>query len=131
MKFPRATHRNIYVKSHRAGERVMAGVRRFVEKRLKLKVNLQKSAVDRPWRRKFLGFSFTVHKDPKVRLAPKTLKRFKEKVRQLTCRSKSQSMKKRIESLNTYLVGWIGYFRLADTRSIIHSLTSGCAGDCV
>lgn len=113
---------NIYVKSRRAGERVMASVRQFVEERLKLKVNLQKSAVDRPWKRKFLGFSFTCNKEPRIRLAPKTLKRFKEKVCKLTCRSKSQSMKKRIDSLNTYLMGWIGYFKLADTRSVLHSL---------
>jgi RNA-directed DNA polymerase len=113
---------NIYVKSRRAGERVMASVRQFVEERLKLKVNLQKSAVDRPWKRKFLGFSFTSNKEPRIRLAPKTLKRFKEKVRQLTCRSKSQSMKKRLELLNTYLIGWIGYFKLADTRSIFQFL---------
>lgn len=113
---------NIYVKSRRAGERVMASVRHFVEERLKLKVNLQKSAVDRPWKRKFLGFSFTSNKEPMIRMAPKTLKRFKEKVRQLTCRRKSQSMKKRLELLNTYLLGWIGYFKLADTRSIFQFL---------
>jgi len=113
---------NIYVKSRRAGERVMASVRQFVEERLKLKVNLQKSAVDRPWKRKFLGFSFTFNKEPRIRLAPKTLKRFKEKVRQLTCRSKSQSMKKRIALLNTYVIGWVGYFKLADTRSVFYTL---------
>jgi hypothetical protein len=113
---------NIYVKSRRAGERVLESVTQFVEKRLKLKVNLGKSAVDRPWKRKFLGFSFTNHKDPRLRLAPQTIERFKDKVRNLTSRSKSQSMEMRLQALNTYLQGWSGYFRVADTRSIFQSL---------
>lgn len=113
---------NIYVKSRRAGERVLQGVKEFVEKRLKLKVNMEKSAVDRPWKRKFLGFSFTNNLDPRLRLAPKTVKRFKDKIRELTCRSKGQSMENRIQLLNTYLQGWGGYFRLADTRSVFQSL---------
>lgn len=113
---------NIYVKSRRAGERVMASVKRFVEGRLKLKVNMEKSAVDRPWRRKFLGFSFGSDKNVKIRLAPKTIKRFKNKIRELTNRSQSKSMKHRIKRLNTYLIGWMGYFQLADTRSVIQRL---------
>ncbi|WP_287193312.1 group II intron reverse transcriptase/maturase [Syntrophothermus sp.] len=113
---------NIYVKSQRAGERVMESVKRFVEGELKLKVNLQKSAVDRPWKRKILGFSFTWDKEPRIRLAPKTIKRFKDKIRELTKRSRSQSMEDRIGALNTYLMGWIGYFKLADTRSVLQSL---------
>lgn len=113
---------NIYVKSRRAGERVLEGVKEFVEKRLKLKVNMEKSAVDRPWKRKFLGFSFTNNRVPRLRLASKTVKRFKDKVRELTSRSRSQSMENRIQSLNAYLQGWSGYFRLADTRSVFQSL---------
>ncbi|MDI6814166.1 MAG: group II intron reverse transcriptase/maturase [Desulfitobacteriaceae bacterium] len=113
---------NIYVKSRRAGERVMASVKRFVEERLKLKVNMQKSAVDRPWKRKLLGFTFTPDREPRIRLAPKTIKRFMDKIRELTSRSKSQSMGKRIGKLNTYLIGWVGYFKLADTRSVFKSL---------
>lgn len=113
---------SVYVRSRRAGERVMESVRRFVEGRLKLKVNLNKSAVDRPWKRKFLGFSFTWEKATRIRLAPKTLQRFKEKIRQLTCRSRGISMEQRLRDLNTYLQGWIGYFRLADTPSILQSL---------
>ena len=100
----------------------MESVTQFVEKRLKLKVNSGKSAVDRPWKRKFLGFSFTNHKDPRLRLAPKTIERFKDKVRTLTSRSKSQSMEMRLQALNTYLQGWSGYFRIADTRSTFQSL---------
>lgn len=83
---------------------------------------MEKSAVDRPWKRKFLGFSFTWHKEPKIRLAPKTVKRFKMKIRELTSRRKSQSMEQRIQKLNEYLLGWSGYFRLADTRSVFQSL---------
>jgi group II intron reverse transcriptase/maturase len=113
---------NTYVKSKRAGERVMESVKRFVEGRLKLKVNVQKSAVDRPWKRKFLGFSFTWEKVTRIRLAPKTLDRFKDKIRQLTSRSRSISMEQRLHSLNTYLRGWVGYFRLADTPSILQDL---------
>jgi RNA-directed DNA polymerase len=113
---------NIYVQSRRAGERVLHSVTQFVEKRLKLKVNMEKSAVDRPWKRKFLGFSFTSNKEPRLRLAPKTVKRFKDKVRELTCRRKSQSLENRIHALNVYLQGWSGYFRVADTRSVFQSL---------
>jgi RNA-directed DNA polymerase len=109
---------NIYVKSRRAGERVMSSVKRLVEDRLKLKVNMQKSAVDRPWKRKFLGFSFTFHEEPKIILALKTKQRFKDKIRELTSRVKSQSMSQRINKLNTYIVGWVSYYRLADTISV-------------
>lgn len=113
---------NVYVQSRRAGERVLHSVKQFVEERLKLKINMEKSAVDRPWRRKFLGFSFTHNKDPRLRLAPKTVKRFKDKVRKLTSRRKSQTMQNRIRALNVYLQGWSGYFRIADTKSVFQSL---------
>ncbi|TRY22506.1 hypothetical protein FOI68_22385 [Brevibacillus sp. LEMMJ03] len=83
---------------------------------------MEKSAVDRPWNRKFLGFSFTWHKESKIRLASKTVKRFKTKIRELTSRRKSQSMEQRIQKLNEYLLGWSSYFRLADTRSVFQSL---------
>ena len=113
---------NIYVKTQRAGERVMASVREFVEKRLKLKVNEKKSKVDRPWKLKFLGLTFTHHLKPKVRIAPKSLDRFRERVRDLTQRSRGISMERRLGQLNTYLRGWIGYFRLADTKSVVEDL---------
>jgi len=100
----------------------MESVTRFVEGRLKLKVNRQKSAVDRPWRRKFLGFSFTWEKEARIRIAPKTLERFKDKIRELTKRSRGISMERRLESLNMYLKGWIGYFRLTEAPSILQSL---------
>lgn len=113
---------NIYVKTKRSGERVLENVKEFVEKSLKLKVNGEKSAVDRPWRRKFLGFSFTNHKESRLRLAPKTVKRFKDKIRELTSRRRSQSMQERIRKLNVYLKGWCGYFRIAETSSPIKTL---------
>lgn len=113
---------NIYVKTPRAGERVMASVREFAEKKLKLKVNEKKSKVDRPWKLKFLGLTFTWNKKPRIRIAPKALERFKERIRELTQRSRGISMGRRLGELNTYLRGWIGYFRLADTASVIQEL---------
>ncbi|MCM3664390.1 group II intron reverse transcriptase/maturase [Mesobacillus subterraneus] len=108
---------NIYMKSKKAGERVMNSITCFIEQKLKLKVNRGKSAVDRPWKRKFLGFSFTVNRIPKVRIANESIKRLKAKIRELTSRSKPIPMEVRIEKLNQYLTGWCGYFALADTPS--------------
>ncbi|MFJ6267916.1 group II intron reverse transcriptase/maturase [Lysinibacillus xylanilyticus] len=115
---------NIYVKSKRAGERTIASVQRFIEGTLRLKVNESKSAVDRPWNRKFLGFSFSHHKEPKVRVAKTSLQRMKKKIREITSRKKPLPMEYRIEKLNQYLVGWCGYFALADTPSIFNRLDS-------
>lgn len=113
---------NIFVKSRRAGERVMASVTHFVEGKLKLKVNRDKSAVDRPWERKFLGFSFLSDKQATIRLAPKTLERLKDKVRELTSRTRPISMQERIEKLNRYLMGWIGYFKIASAKKHCEAL---------
>lgn len=113
---------NIYVKSKRAGERTMASVKRFIEGKLRLKVNEKKSAVDRPWKLKFLGFSFTPSKEPKVRIAKQSLKRMKKKVREITSRKIPYPMEYRIKKLNQYLLGWCGYFALADTKSIFEDL---------
>ncbi|WP_277997837.1 group II intron reverse transcriptase/maturase [Neomoorella glycerini] len=117
---------NIYVKSKRAGERVMASIRNFLQERLKLKINEQKSAVDRPWKLKFLGFSMYKHKAGVIliRLAPQTIDRVKTKIREITARNKPLKMAERIERLNAYLGGWIGYFALADTPSIFKNLES-------
>ncbi|MCD4840383.1 group II intron reverse transcriptase/maturase, partial [Neobacillus sedimentimangrovi] len=93
---------NIYVKTKKAGIRVMNSITNFIEKELKLKVNKEKSAVDRPWKRKFLGFSFTFNKAPKVRIANESVKRLKNKIREITSRSKPYPMEKRIEKLNKY-----------------------------
>ena len=111
---------NIYVKTRKAGERVKKSITSFIENRLKLKVNQEKSAVDRPWKRKFLGFSFTWNKDPKIRIAQQSMKKVKAKIREITSRKRPLSMVQRIKELNQYLTGWCGYFALADTPSIFH-----------
>ena len=113
---------NMYVKTHKAGQRVMASVTRFIEEKLKLKVNQEKSAVDRPWKRKFLGFSFTVDKSPKVRVSKQALDKMKTRIRQLTSRKSPMKMEQRIQELNRYLVGWGSYFSLADTPSVFEGL---------
>lgn len=113
---------NIYVKSKKAGLRTMEGIKAFIEKRLCLKVNHEKSAVDRPWNRKFLGFSFTNRKEPKIRIAKQSIKRFKLKVKVITSRKSPIPMEIRIHKLNQYLIGWGGYYALADTPSIFKDL---------
>lgn len=116
---------NIYVRSKRAGLRTMENMTKFIECKLKLKVNEQKSAVDRPWRRRFLGFSFTFHKEnPKIRIHKESIKRFKQRIRELTSRKRSISMERRIERLNRYLVGWLGYYQLAETPSTFKQMDS-------
>jgi len=108
---------NIFVKSNRAGQRVMESVIRIVEGKLKLKVNREKSAVDRPWKRKFLGFSYLSNKEATIRLAPKTLEKVKDRIREITSRTKPIALKERIEQLNRYLMGWIGYFQIASAKT--------------
>jgi RNA-directed DNA polymerase len=122
VKAPSATRRNIYVCSLRAGERVMASVERFLERRLKLKVNRAKSAVAPPSQRKFLGFSFTGGVTPKRRIAPQALARFKERVREATKRTRGASLERIVEDLSRYLVGWRGYFGFCETPSVLRAL---------
>jgi RNA-directed DNA polymerase len=113
---------NIYVRSQRAGERVMAGIETFLAKRLKLKVNKGKSAVARPSVRKFLGFSFTSRREPRRRIAPQAIARFKARVRWLTRRAGGQSLAQTIKELSTYLIGWRGYFGFCQTPSVLRAL---------
>jgi RNA-directed DNA polymerase len=115
---------NIYVRSKRAGERVMASITAFLTRRLQLRVNGEKSAVARPWERKFLGFSFTNQHQPKRRIAPKALLRFKERIRELTCRTSGQSIGRMVETLSSYLLGWRGYFGFCETPSVLRDLDS-------
>jgi RNA-directed DNA polymerase len=123
LRFARyADDSNIYVRSRRAGERVMESLTRFITAKLKLKVNQQKSAVARPWERKFLGFSFTSAGIPKRRIAPKAVDRFKERVRDLTSRSRGVSTERMAEELSRYLRGWLGYFGKCETPSVLVSL---------
>jgi len=114
---------NIYVKTWKAGHRVMKSITRFIEGKLKLKVNREKSAVDRPWKRKFLGFTFSWdRKTPQIKLAKASLDRVKGKIRAITSRSKAIPIEKRIQELNQYLTGWSGYYALADTKSVFQAL---------
>ena len=113
---------NIYVRSRRAGERVMASVTRFLARRLKLTVNTDKSAVDRPAARAFLGFSFTSGPEAKRRIAPQALTRFKARVRELTRGTKSVSLAHLVAELSRYLVGWRGYFGFCETPSVLRRL---------
>jgi RNA-directed DNA polymerase len=113
---------NIYVRTWKAGERVAASVRRFIEGRLKLKVNEAKSAIDRPWKRKFLGFTFTNQRGVKARISPKSLERFRWKVRKITRRRKSRSLGAVVEELNPYLRGWRGYYGKCDTPTVFPPL---------
>lgn len=126
LKFVRyADDCNIYVKSRKAAKRIMDGVTEFIESRLKLKVNQNKSAYDRPWNRKFLGFSFTRNsKNPKIRVSDQSIKRAKGKLRKLTARRNPISMEDRIKKLNQYLNGWCNYYGLAETPSKFKGLDS-------
>jgi RNA-directed DNA polymerase len=113
---------NIYVRSPRAGERVMKSVSEFITKKLKLKVNEQKSAVSKPSKRKFLGFSFTWHCEPKRRIAPKAITRFKQRVRELTRRTRGVKVETMVAQLSRYLLGWRGYFRFCQTPTVLRKL---------
>lgn len=123
-KFVRyADDSNIYVKTQRAGERVMESVREFLEKKLKLKVNPKKSKVDRAKRVKFLGFSFYKNKgEILIRVAGRSLERLRDKLRRLTKRTRSGKLEDIIQEINTYIVGWIGYYRQANTPSVFEKL---------
>ncbi|MCP4648660.1 MAG: group II intron reverse transcriptase/maturase [PVC group bacterium] len=114
---------NIYVKSRRAAERVMASITRFIEEKLRLKVNREKSCVDRPWRLKFLGFSF-YHKKGKVgiRVHPKAVKKFKKKLKEITGRSNAMSMNQRMLKLKAAITGWVNYFGIADMIGHVKAL---------
>src|SRR5215475_4040154 len=113
---------NIYVRSRQAGERVMASVTEFLEKRLRLKVNREKSAVARPWERKFLGYSMTWHKQPRLKVAESSIKRLKEKVRVIFREGRGRSLNQVIKDLNALLRGWMQYFRLAEVKGIYEEL---------
>jgi RNA-directed DNA polymerase len=115
---------NIYVRSQRAGERVMESITGFIGTRLKLKVNSAKSAVARPWERKFLGFSFTVKEPQRRRVAPKSVERFKERVREITRRTRGASLQRMVGELTVYLRGWYGYFGDSQTPSVFRDLDS-------
>jgi len=124
LKFCRyADDANIYVKSKKSAERVMASITRFIEEKLKLKVNKEKSAVDRPWKLKFLGYSFYYKKGGiGIRVHPKPVEKFKQKLKEITGRSKSMSMGQRMEKLRQCIIGWVNYFNMADMNKLAKTL---------
>jgi len=113
---------NIYVKSQRAGERVLESISEFLEKKLKLKVNRQKSAVDRPWKRKFLGYTVTADRKPLLRIAPESVSRLKSKVKIMLRKGRGRNVGRTIEELTPVLRGWYTYFSLAETKSAFEQL---------
>jgi RNA-directed DNA polymerase len=114
---------NIYVRSERAGHRVMTSIKRFITQKLKLKVNEAKSAVARPQERKFLGFSFTAGPNIRRTIAPKSLERFKRRIREITRRAKGVSIKTTVAELAPYMRGWRGYFGFCETPEVLLALT--------
>ena len=124
LKFCRyADDANIYVKSKKSANRVMESITRFIEEKLKLKVNKGKSLVDRPWKLKFLGFSFYRSKgEYRMRVPQKPISKFKAKLKELTSRSNAMSMEYRLMKLKQVIVGWVNYFAIADIKSILKTL---------
>jgi RNA-directed DNA polymerase len=113
---------NIYVKSKRAGQRVLSGITRFLASKLRLRVNTGKSAVARPWDRKFLGYSMTFHKQPRLKVAPAVVDRMKSKLRELFRAGRGRSIRRLTEDLTPVLRGWVNYFRLAEVKGIFEEL---------
>lgn len=113
---------NIYVQSKRAGIRVMESIARFLERCLRLRVNEEKSAVDRPWKRTFLGYSMTWHRQPRLKVARSSINRFKARIKKACRGGKGRNLQKFIEELRPLLLGWINYFRLSEVRGIFEEL---------
>jgi RNA-directed DNA polymerase len=113
---------NIYVASQRAGERVKESITQFLSKRLKLKVNEEKSAIDRPWKRKFLGYSMTAGKEPRLKVAPESEARFRMKLKELFRRGRGWSQKRTIETMKSLLTGWVNYFKLSEVKATFERL---------
>lgn len=113
---------NVYVRSRQAGERALASLTRFISERLRLKVNAAKSAVDVPWRRKFLGYSLTWHRAPQLRIAKPSLKRMTDRVRARLRGARGRSLGYTIEQLNPLLRGWAAYFKLASGKQALETL---------
>ena len=116
---------NVYVRSRSAGERVKESITRFLERRLRLKVNEEKSAVDRPWKRTFLGYTMTWHREPRIKVAENSVKRLKMKLREILRRGRGCNIGRLIEEeLTPLLRGWMNYFRLAEVKVIFEELDS-------
>jgi RNA-directed DNA polymerase len=113
---------NVYVRSKAAGERVMASLERFLRQKLRLKVNRAKSAVARPWERKFLGSSVTNHRQSKLKVSKESVKRFKDKLRQAFRSGRGRSLRRQLNELAPVLRGWVGHFRLAEVKGVFEDL---------
>ena len=113
---------NVYVRSRRAGERVMASLTHFLESKLRLKVNRVKSAVDRPWKRKFLGYTVTNHYSPRLKPTPQSVKRAKDRIREITQKGRGRNILQVIKEVNQFTRGWVGYFRLATVKRAFDDL---------
>ena len=113
---------NIYVRTEASGKRVLASITRFLEEKLRLYVNKEKSAVSLPSKRKFLGYSMTPNREPRLKTAPESVRRLKKKIKEVTRRGRGRSLRRVIEELTPLLRGWIQYFRLAETKSIFEDL---------
>ena len=112
----------VYVKSRRAGERVMVSIASFLKRKLRLKVNVEKSAVGRPWKRKVLGYSMTFEKQPRLKVSEQSVKRLKGHLREIFRQGRGRSIGRVIQELNRKLRGWINYFKLAEVKSIFEQL---------
>ena len=113
---------NVYVRSNRAGERVLDSLERFLAKRLRLEVNRAKSAVERPWRRKFLGYTVTAQREAKLRVSPESVRRLKEKLRQMFRSGRGRSLGKVIQQLGPVLRGWLEYYHLVEVKASFEDL---------
>ena len=113
---------NIYVGSRRSGERVKESISRFLEKRLRMKVNEEKSAVGRPWKRKFLGYTMTADKEPRLKVSPEAEKRLKSKLKEKLRRGRGRNIGRTIQEMRLLLIGWSNYFKLAEVKSIFERL---------
>jgi RNA-directed DNA polymerase len=113
---------NIYVKSAKAGERVMESITQYLAKRLKLTVNGSKSAVDRPWKRSFLGYTMTAHKKPLLKVADRSVERLKHRVREITRTGRGRALTETVKVLALLLRGWVAYFKLSQVRGVFEEL---------
>lgn len=120
---------NTYVRCKTAGQQLLAGMTAFLAERLKLRVNEAKSACARPWARKFLGYSLTVHRQARRRIAPESLKRLTGRVQELVRLGRGRSLAHTIAVLSPVLRGWIGYFQYTQAKGVLETL-DGCGGGC-
>jgi group II intron reverse transcriptase/maturase len=113
---------NVYVQSKAAGERVMASLERFLRKRLRLKVNRDKSAVARPWERKFLGYTVTSNRKPRLKVAPQSVRRPRAKLKPIWRMGRGRSLASTVAELNPVIRGWVGHYRMVEVKTTFEEL---------